>query len=142
MNHAFIDVYRVRLEIKREDFQHRIECARQRVSQCGTADWSTDTAEAVQGLMEDTRPLLKIETALAAIADGDYGRCRLCQHEIGSRRLERIPWTAHCETCRNLADTRIKRRTLTPAHRNRGGAGNWVRRWLSNAFYASFHDAR
>ena len=49
--------------------------------------------------------LLKaVNGALDQIDAGTFGRCRNCGQEIGSKRLEAIPWTRYCITCQELID--------------------------------------
>lgn len=43
--------------------------------------------------------LLRIDAALARIADGEYGYCASCGHEIAARRLEQDPAVAACVNC-------------------------------------------
>ena len=44
----------------------------------------------LQGLLDE------IGTALAAVEDGSYGRCRVCGEEIPAGRLEARPWATTC----------------------------------------------
>lgn len=53
------------------------------------------------GLLETTSSQLnQIEAALAAIENGTYGVCRRCGQEIPEQRLEAIPETDLCISCR------------------------------------------
>ncbi|WP_299519226.1 TraR/DksA C4-type zinc finger protein [uncultured Serinicoccus sp.] len=40
--------------------------------------------------------LAGIDTALAALEDGSYGRCRVCGESIPEGRLEARPWATTC----------------------------------------------
>ncbi|WP_298889470.1 TraR/DksA C4-type zinc finger protein [uncultured Serinicoccus sp.] len=40
--------------------------------------------------------LAEIDTALAALEDGGYGRCRVCGERIPEGRLEARPWATTC----------------------------------------------
>jgi DnaK suppressor protein len=40
-----------------------------------------------------------IEAALKRIADGSFGVCVGCGHNISGRRLEALPWTQFCLRC-------------------------------------------
>jgi DnaK suppressor protein len=31
--------------------------------------------------------------------DGEFGECQQCGNPIGEKRLEAVPWTAHCIAC-------------------------------------------
>jgi DnaK suppressor protein len=62
-----------------------------------------DDATVAQGVSEafeesaiasDT--LEKVEAALERIKDGSYGKCIDCGRQIGSARLEAIPWAQYC----------------------------------------------
>jgi RNA polymerase-binding protein DksA len=44
--------------------------------------------------------LMSIESALARIEDGTYGRCRTCGGTIAEERLEAVPWTTECIDCK------------------------------------------
>ncbi len=62
------------------------------------------------GILETTRiQLQQIEAALASIENGNYGVCRRCGADIPEQRLEAIPETDLCISCRQedeTADTR------------------------------------
>lgn len=38
----------------------------------------------------------QVRRALAKLADGSYGRCDVCDEEIGQARLEARPWASRC----------------------------------------------
>ena len=40
-----------------------------------------------------------VERSLLAIADGSYGVCGMCDEPIAPKRLQAIPWAAHCVHC-------------------------------------------
>ena len=44
----------------------------------------------------EARVLAAIDTALARIADGTYGRCERCGREIEAERLEALPYATLC----------------------------------------------
>src|SRR3954451_9382543 len=48
----------------------------------------------------DAKILQAIEEALARIEKGTYGICRDCGEEIAAPRLNAIPWTRVCITCK------------------------------------------
>ena len=48
----------------------------------------------------DAKILQAIEEALARVDKGTYGVCRDCGEAIASARLESIPWTRVCKTCK------------------------------------------
>ena len=45
--------------------------------------------------------LRKIESALEAIENGEYGICKLCGKKINEERLEFIPYAEYCIECQN-----------------------------------------
>ena len=45
--------------------------------------------------------LKKIEAALLSIARGDYGECRICGDDIGTKRLDIAPETPLCIQCQS-----------------------------------------
>jgi DnaK suppressor protein len=50
--------------------------------------------------------LMSIESALARIEDGTYGRCRSCGGTIAEERLEAVPWTTECIDCKRREEGR------------------------------------
>ena len=48
----------------------------------------------------DAKILTAIEEALSRIDKGSYGVCRDCGEAIAPARLEAIPWTRVCITCK------------------------------------------
>lgn len=44
--------------------------------------------------------LKKVNQALRAIKDGNYGKCKKCSEEIESGRLEIMPYAELCVSCR------------------------------------------
>jgi DnaK suppressor protein len=45
--------------------------------------------------------------ALAMIDDGTYGICEVCGKDIGAERLEALPYTTFCVTCKALVEKGI-----------------------------------
>jgi RNA polymerase-binding transcription factor DksA len=48
---------------------------------------------------EGIEELAQINTALARIESGHYDKCSACGSSISEKRLEAIPYTAHCLDC-------------------------------------------
>jgi DnaK suppressor protein len=48
----------------------------------------------------DAKILQAIEEALSRIEQGTYGVCRDCGEPVASARLNAIPWTRSCITCK------------------------------------------
>jgi DnaK suppressor protein len=40
--------------------------------------------------------LAEVDRALAKLDDGSYGRCDVCDAEIGAERIEARPWATRC----------------------------------------------
>ena len=40
-----------------------------------------------------------VQRSLQAIAEGSYGLCAMCEEPIAVKRLQAIPWAAHCVSC-------------------------------------------
>jgi DnaK suppressor protein len=70
--------------------------------------------EAVTFLDSLTRTLAAVDVALQALAEGTYGTCAQCDEPISSRRLEAIPWAAHCIRCQEMLDRRNYMRAAEP----------------------------
>lgn len=43
---------------------------------------------------------VEIDRAVAKLAEGTYGRCDACGDDIGSERLEALPWATLCMACK------------------------------------------
>jgi DnaK suppressor protein len=68
------------------------------------ADEGSDTAGIEYSFMFLSRELQylnRIEKALAAIEQGNYGICRICGNEISHLRLEAVPTTDTCVECKS-----------------------------------------
>jgi len=40
-----------------------------------------------------------VEDALLRVKNGDFGICQACEKPVQIKRLEAVPWTAHCIEC-------------------------------------------
>lgn len=66
------------------------------------ADLGNDTYEhevAISVLENEEQMLEQIVQALARVDEGSYGVCQECGKDIGSERLQVIPYTPHCVEC-------------------------------------------
>jgi DnaK suppressor protein len=52
----------------------------------------------LQGTQGHTQ-LTLVRAALDRVDDGSFGECQQCGNIIGEKRLEAVPWTAHCIGC-------------------------------------------
>jgi DnaK suppressor protein len=59
---------------------------------------------AIRQIESDFLRLQKIRLALERIEDGTYGTCIRCECEIGSKRLNAVPWASCCVKCQDIAD--------------------------------------
>lgn len=48
--------------------------------------------------------LMQIDEALVRVREGTFGVCTNCAVTIGEKRLDAIPWTAHCIDCQELQE--------------------------------------
>ena len=48
----------------------------------------------------DAKLLRAIEAAIARIEKGNYGVCTMCEAEISLARLQAVPWTSVCISCK------------------------------------------
>ena len=63
------------------------------------------TKEFMFGKSSGDRHILQlIGEALDRIDDKSYGTCMNCENEIGSKRLEAVPWTRLCIQCQDLLE--------------------------------------
>jgi DnaK suppressor protein len=73
-----------------------------------TEQATSDSERAVAATLEagTLEALEEIAFALARIDDGSYGMCTSCGVPIGAERLQAMPHTRHCVSCRQLRDRR------------------------------------
>jgi DnaK suppressor protein len=51
-------------------------------------------------LQTDAKLLRAIEAAIARIDNGNFGLCTECEEEISLARLNAVPWTSVCISCK------------------------------------------
>jgi DnaK suppressor protein len=68
---------------------------------------SQSTSEALQEDAIASQTLTQVRDALKRIADGTYGRCIACGHQIEAARLEAVPWAAYCLEDQQKQDQRV-----------------------------------
>src|SRR5437763_6555500 len=59
---------------------------------------------AIRNLDRESGLLRKVKAALARIDDGSFGTCMHCEEEIGTKRLNAVPWAPFCIRCQEAAD--------------------------------------
>ena len=92
----------------RDDLSHSIEDL---VDEDGNdshlADSATETLdrEMEQSLEDNAEHLLAhIDSALARLDEGTYGRCERCGEPIAEERLEALPYATRCIECKRLEE--------------------------------------
>lgn len=60
----------------------------------------------IRKLDSDSALLRQINSALKRLEEGSFGICLECEEEIPARRLQVLPWAAHCVSCQEKADGR------------------------------------
>jgi DnaK suppressor protein len=46
-----------------------------------------------------------VREAIHRLKDGSFGECLHCGNEIGSKRLEAVPWSRYCIACQEKIET-------------------------------------
>ena len=93
------------LENWRRDIERRLAAIERDLGRQLDADSSdraieTENDEVLVGMEHSGREELKaISSALDRLENGTYGRCVLCEAEIGAARLEALPFTPFCIEC-------------------------------------------
>jgi len=95
-----IYVYKERLEAKRAWLLRSMEETREQ------------SDPSPQSLIEQSRLLWIVDTALEGIAAGSHGTCLFCRRVIPARRLAEVPWSAYCASCQKLAEAYVNRPTV------------------------------
>ena len=60
----------------------------------------TEAATQIRLHQTDGKLLRAIEDALTRIRDGEFGICEECRQAISKARLEAVPWTRWCRSCK------------------------------------------
>ena len=90
------------LEKERAAVAERLTQCRHQISAEMSADaleetcYNTERDIAFASLNRDSDVLRDIMAALLRIEDGTFGTCVSCEHEVGSKRLAAVPWSARC----------------------------------------------
>jgi DnaK suppressor protein len=114
MKKAEIEAHRKKLEDRRSELVRKLSEFRNESKSVETdvaqdlADKaeSSYTKEFLLSLSDAEREqLFQIDAALKRIAKGDYGHCQTCQKEIGTKRLNALPWTPLCIECQEKSES-------------------------------------
>jgi DnaK suppressor protein len=106
--------FRSQLESRRQTLQN--SAARTEVEgrsmETGTSSDSADRAdenyqkEFLFSLSANDRRLVRmVESALLRMDEGDFGQCISCGNVIESKRLQAVPWAAHCLGCQERLES-------------------------------------
>jgi DnaK suppressor protein len=116
MDQATIDEIQARLEEERASVERQL--AEQGASPGGDVEVAVDEgfADSAQATMERSQQLALIEklrdqheeivAALGRIPAGTYGRCERCGQQIDEERLEAIPTSRLCVSCKQSVGAR------------------------------------
>jgi DnaK suppressor protein len=113
MDKASVNRYHAMLNGKRLELQERLDAARKQKIEASLSEAKDEGDRATAALAAEmtvaqqaqTESLIKvIAAALRRIDEGTFGQCPNCGGEIGSKRLEALPWTRYCITCQELID--------------------------------------
>jgi DnaK suppressor protein len=72
---------------------------------------ATERELTIRQIESDFTRLQNIRLALQRIDEGSYGTCLRCDTAISSKRLNILPWAAHCVKCQDIADRESKSQT-------------------------------
>ena len=72
---------------------------------------ATERELTIRQIESDFNRLQNIRLALQRIDDGSYGTCLRCDGAISIKRLNILPWAAHCVKCQDIADRENKTQT-------------------------------
>lgn len=87
-----------------EDERRPVQLDQTRIGRLSRMDAMQDQAMAVELERRREVELARIDSALARLADGEYGWCVTCGEEIEPRRLELDPAIPLCLACARRAD--------------------------------------
>lgn len=93
------------LEDKLVELTERAAEIEEKLSDPGEADWAENAVEMEDdevriGIGELTKKEIhEVQSALARIESGEYGKCTVCQQTIAPARLEVLPYTMTCIKC-------------------------------------------
>jgi DnaK suppressor protein len=114
MNKKDLDVYRKKLDARREVIVHKLSEVRDESKDIAT-DIAQDLADKAESSytkefllsLSDTEreELFQIDAAMKRMDRGEFGICQSCQKEIGRKRLAALPQTPLCIECQEKAES-------------------------------------
>lgn len=111
MDKRQVQPFKARLEALEHELRLRIERrkgdVRHAEAQPDSVDQATsgyDKASSFQTSDRDRQQLQMLEAALRRIREDNYGSCVACHGEIGTSRLEAVPWASYCIHCQEALE--------------------------------------
>jgi len=111
-----IDQFKIRLEKIRDELLEQLDISRTaadpvELDQSAFGRLSRMDAIQQQGMARSAREqasqrLRRVNQALQAVDEGDYGYCKRCEEAIGSGRLQARPEAILCLNCQQRQDAR------------------------------------
>ena len=111
MDQKSIQRFKKSLQVRHRELQSGVAQTRQTLRAAQT-DYGKDEGDRANtslareiDLVQKSRDralLASVDAALKRISEGTFGHCLNCGQEIGTKRLEAIPWVLHCITCHEL----------------------------------------
>ena len=65
---------------------------------------ATERELTTRNLERESKVMREVRAALDRIQQGTYGTCLHCEEEIGSKRLNAVPWAPLCIACQEQDD--------------------------------------
>lgn len=102
----------IRRELDKHDEQHYSDLVQ------GSGDIEDDATASLlidlnlEEIDRDVAEMRQVQTAIARLRRGEYGRCQRCDEEIPRERLEALPYAALCIECQRRNE---HLRTATPS---------------------------
>ena len=113
MDRKSIDRFKKSLQVRHRELQSGVAQTEQNLRSAQT-DYGKDEGDRANTSLareidlgqksRDRALLASVDAALKRISEGTFGYCLNCGQEIGTKRLEAIPWVRHCITCQELID--------------------------------------
>src|SRR5258707_15880716 len=75
---------------------------------------ATERELTTRNLERESKVMREVRAALDRIQQGTYGTCLHCEEEIGSKRLNAVPWAPLCIACQEQ-DDRMGNQSADPA---------------------------
>src|SRR5947209_12987931 len=109
MNHTELNKYKAMLETKQAELsagvRNKEDIAIEKAPDAIDEEQLAGERElAIRNLDRESNLLRNVKGTKARVADGSYGVCLHCDEDIKPKRLDAVPWTKYCITCKEAAD--------------------------------------